>query len=101
MPFVLGNFAPAGNTSRPLSGVGSTLRGAPSLWTYATNDLVNTVSAAGYFNSASAMLHVGDWIFASCDLDGTPAYRIFIVNANSGGVVDVTDGTTVSVTDTY
>lgn len=104
MPLVLNNLAPAGNTSRPVSGaLTATLRGAPSLWTYITPDAVNTVSAAGYFNNASALLHVGDLIYAVCGAGsgGTLAPRLFIVNANSGGVVDVADGTAVSVVDTY
>jgi len=104
MPFALGNLAPAGNSAKPLQGVGTaTLRGAPSLWTYATADAVNTVSAAGYFNNASQLLNVGDLIFAICGAGsgGTVAPRIFLVNSNTGGVVDIADGTAVSVTDTY
>jgi hypothetical protein len=104
MAFALANLAPAGNSAKPLSGVGTaTLRGAPSLWTYATADAVNTVSASGYFNSVVALLNVGDLIFAACGAGsgGTLAPRIFVVVSNTGSVVDVADGTAVSVVDTY
>lgn len=106
MTFAISNFAPAGNTSKPLTGVGSSdLKGAPSLWTYATADAVNTVSAANYFNTIADQLNVGDFIFALCGggSGGTPAPRIFYVNAvdKAAKTVDVADGTAVSVTDTY
>ena len=104
MTFAIANFAPVGNTSKPLSGVGtSSIKGAPSLWSYATADAVNTVSASGYFNSISSRLAKGDLIYAVCGAGsgGTLAPRLFVVNYNSNGVVDVADGTAVSVTDTY
>lgn len=104
MTFAIANFAPVGNTSKPLSGVGSSsIKGAPSVWSYATADAINTVSASGYFNSVSSRLAVGDLIYAACGAGsgGTLAPRLFVVNANSSGVVDVADGTAVSVTDTY
>lgn len=104
MAFALANFAPAGNQSKPLTGVGtSTLTGAPSLWTYATADAVNTVSASGYFNTVSGYLNVGDVILAACGAGsgGTLASRLFLVVSNSSGVVDVADGTTITPTDTY
>lgn len=106
MTFAIANFAPVGQTSKPLTGVGTTsLKGAPSVWSYATADAVNTVSAAGYFNDAVRHLNVGDLIYAVCGAGsgGTPAPRLFYVNAvdKSAGTVDVADGTGVSVTDTY
>ena len=101
MTFSITNFAPVGNTSKPLTGFGTaTLKGAPSVWSFATNDTLATVNTAGYFNDASKHLNVGDLIYGVCDTDGTPAPALFYVNANASGVVDVADGTTVSVTDT-
>lgn len=104
MTFAIANFAPVGNTSKPLSGVGtSSIKGAPSLWSYATADAVNTVSASGYFNSVASRLAVGDMIYAACGAGsgGTLAPRLYVVVSNASGVVDVADGTAVSVTDTY
>ena len=104
MALNLNNLAPAGNQGRPVSGaLTATLTGAPSLWTYITADAVNTVSASGYFNNASTLLNVGDLIYAVCGAGsgGTMAPRLFFVNANASGVVDIADGTAISVTDTY
>jgi cell wall-associated NlpC family hydrolase len=57
------------------------------------------VNTAGYFNSVAALLKVGDLIFCYTSTGGTPAMSIVYVNANSGTVVDVTDGLTVTATD--
>lgn len=97
------NFAPAGNQSKPLGGVGTaTLTGAPTIHTYATPDTVATVNTAGYFNGLSSILKVGDWILATCGAGsgGTIAPAIFIVLSNAAGVVDVSNGTTVTISDT-
>lgn len=104
MSFALANFAPVGNTSKRLAGVGtSTITGAPAVWSYATADAVNTVSASGYFNDVSNQVGVGDLIYAACGAGsgGTLAPRLFVVVSNAAGVVDVADGTAVTVTDTY
>ena len=104
MTFARANFAPVGNTSKPVSGVGTaTLTGAPSVWSYVTADAVNTVSAAQYFNDLVDVLAVGDLIYAACGAGsgGTLAPRLFVVVSNDGTDVDVADGTAVSVTDTY
>ena len=50
-----------------------------------------TVDTAGYFNSASDILTVGDIIEAITDTGGTPSYDSYHVNSNTGGVVDVAD----------
>lgn len=101
MTFDITNFAPVGNTSKPLTGFGTaTLKGAPSVWSFATNDTLATVNTAGYFNDVAKHVNIGDLIYGVCDTDGTPAPALFYVNANALGVVDVADGTVVSVTDT-
>lgn len=71
-----------------------------TLYHYTTPDTAATVDTAGYFNSASTQLRVGDRIMASVDTDGTPGYGDFVVLSNSGGVVDVGDMTAVGGTDT-
>ena len=72
---------------------------APAIYTYTTADAIGDVNTAGYFNSAAALLKVGDIIFCHTSTGGTPAMSIVWVNANSGTVVDVTDGLTVTATD--
>jgi hypothetical protein len=72
---------------------------APQMWTYTTTDAIADVNTAGYFNSAASLLKVSDIIFCYTSSGGTPAMSIVWVNANSGTVVDVTDGLTVTATD--
>ena len=71
---------------------------APQMWTYTTTDAAATVDTSGYFNSIASILSVGDIIFVYDTT--TPSLVLTYVNANSGTVVDVADGTTVSATDT-
>ena len=103
MAFVQANFAPVGNTSKPPSGVGTqTLKGAPSVWSYATPDTKATVDTSGYFHAAAKLLNVGDLIYAvtGAGSGGTLAAALLVVNSNTGGVVDVVDGTAITMTDT-
>ena len=58
------------------------------------------MDTAGYFNSASEMLRVGDMILANVETEGTMKAGIFLVSANAGGAVDVADITGVGGTDT-
>jgi len=73
---------------------------APSVHTYSTADAIADVNTAGYFNALASLLRVGDIIFCYTSTGGTPAMTLVWVNANSGTVVDVTDGLTVTATDT-
>ena len=72
---------------------------APSMHTYATADAIGDVNTSGYFNSISSLLSIGDIVFCYTSTGGTPAMSIVYVNANASGVVDVTDGLTVTATD--
>ena len=109
MAFALANFAPIGNSSKPLSGVGTaTIKGAPSIFSYATADTKATADTAGYFNGGVAyggaynLVNVGDMIYAltGAGSGGTLAASLLIVNSKSGGVLDVNDGTAITMTDT-
>lgn len=71
---------------------------APQMWTYTSADAIATVNTSGYFNSAASLLKVGDLIYVF-DTTNTLGHLVF-VNANSGTVVDVTDGLAVTSTDT-
>ena len=70
---------------------------APSLCTYTSADAIATVNTALYFNDLSDTLAVGDIIFVHDS--NTPTLSIVMVASNASGVVDVTDGTTVAMTD--
>jgi hypothetical protein len=72
---------------------------APSVHTYSTADAIADVNTAGYFNALASILRVGDIIFCYTSSGGTPAMSIVWVNSNTGTVVDVTDGLTVTATD--
>ena len=53
-----------------------------TLWHYTTPDTAATVDTAGYFNSASEMLRVGDMILANVESEGAMKAGIFLVNAD-------------------
>lgn len=59
-------------------------------WELATDDDAPTVETAGYFNALAGIMKLGEKINARMDLDGTPAFREYIVSSNSGGVIAIT-----------
>lgn len=69
---------------------------APQLWTYKSADAIADVNTSGYFNSAASLLKVGDIIFVYDS--ATPTSSIVFVASNTGTVVDVTNGLTVTAT---
>ena len=70
----------------------------PRMWMYSTEDPIATVNTAGYFNNASDLLSVRDVIWV---LDtNVPTTNICSVLTNASGVVDISDGTAISETDT-
>ncbi len=71
---------------------------APQIWTYTSADAIATVNTSGYFNNASSLLKVGDIIYVYDS--ATPTMSIVFVLSNASGVVDVSDGLTVTATDT-
>jgi hypothetical protein len=71
-----------------------------TLWHYTTTDSAAITDTTGYFNRAADMLRVGDMILANVDTSGTQGAGIFLVNSNSGGVVDIANLTPVGATDT-
>ncbi|MEI6984970.1 MAG: hypothetical protein WCK65_02485 [Rhodospirillaceae bacterium] len=64
-----------------------------TLWHYTTADTAATVDTSGYFNSANDMVRVGDMMLANTDTASTNASGMFVIAANSGGVVDVANMT--------
>jgi hypothetical protein len=71
-----------------------------TLWHYTTTDIATDIDTASYFDTAANMMRVGDMIMANTDSDGTPGSGIFLVNANSAGVVDVSNMTNVGSANT-
>ena len=70
-----------------------------SLYAYTTADAIGDVNTSGYFNALANTLAVGDIIFTRTSTDGTIAMSIVYVASNASGVVDVTDGLTITATD--
>ena len=103
MAFILDNFAPAGQNSKPGA--------APSMFTYHTMDTHATLDTAGYFNAGSPfkgvynMLNKGDIIdvvvwTTAIGTGAVSTYGRHIVKDKAAGVLDVGDVTVGVVTDT-
>ena len=60
-------------------------------------DALTAVRVSGYFNDAADMMNVGDVIFVY-DSDA-PTMGISVVLSNTGNVVDIADGTALTVSD--
>lgn len=72
---------------------------SPSLYAYSTADTIGDVNTTGYFNALANILSVGDVIIARTSTGGTQALSLVYVASNASGVVDVTDGLTITATD--
>lgn len=72
---------------------------APQMWSYTapTADAIADINTAGYFNNASDVLKVGDLIHVWDS--SVPTSTLVTVLSNASGVVDVSDGTALSVAD--
>lgn len=72
---------------------------APVIYSYQTADTIADVNTEGYFNDLSDTLAVGDLIYIVSSTGGTRVHTLTQVLSNTGGVVDVADGTTLAATD--
>lgn len=73
---------------------------APAIYSYSSTDAQSVIRVSGYFNAVASVLKVGDIIFCYSATGGTPVMSTAYVNSNTGTVVDITDGVTVTATDT-
>lgn len=71
--------------------------GGHNVWYYDSADALSVVRASGYFNDAATMMNVGDVVFVY-DNDA-PTMGISVVLSNTGSVVDIADGTALTMTD--
>ena len=79
---------------------GQSMRGSvPAMWSYTSADAKTAIDAAGYFNSVSDDVSVGDIIYSQASTGGTATASWHVVVSNAAGVVDVGDGVTIAVTD--
>jgi hypothetical protein len=93
MPFELATLQPIGGQAR-------TGR-APAIWSYVTTDAITAVRVVGYFNQARDLLQIGDLIYVVVTSGGVLSTASWVVlKDKSATVVDVTDQTAITVTDT-
>tara|TARA_R110000822_G_scaffold233500_1_gene364925 strand:+ start:871 stop:1152 length:282 start_codon:yes stop_codon:yes gene_type:complete len=92
MAFTRSSWQPIGGQSK--KGI------APGMWSYTTADAKAVVDTAGYFNSVSDDVSVGDLIYSWASTGGTATASWHVVLSNASGVVDVGDGVVIAVTDT-
>ncbi len=70
--------------------VGTGSGSAKNLYHYSTNDVDTVVETDGYFDDIDGdPLNVGDLIFISLDVDGTPEVKIYIVSVGGSDVTIV------------
>lgn len=72
---------------------------SPAIYAYKTTDAIADVNTTGYFNALANVLSVGDLIYCVTSTGSTAVATLVYVLSNSGGVVDVNDGTTLANTD--
>jgi hypothetical protein len=72
---------------------------APQMWSYTApgTDTLADINTAGYFNDAHSVLKVGDLVYLWDS--SVPTASLVVVLSNASGVVDVSDGTALSVAD--
>ena len=67
------------------------------MWSYKSADAIADVNTEGYFNDASDVLKVGDLIYVFDS--NTPTANLVVVLSNASGVVDVSNGESITVAD--
>lgn len=72
---------------------------APQMWSYTApgTDTLADINTSAYFNDAHSVLKVGDLIYLWDS--SVPTASLVVVLSNASGVVDVSDGTALSVAD--
>lgn len=75
---------------------------SPQMWAYVTDDAAATVDTSGYFNSVASILKVGDLIYRVTTSSGsvsTAGWHV-VMSISAAGVVNVSDTTALTVTNT-
>jgi hypothetical protein len=75
---------------------------APQMWSYTTTDSAATVDSSAYFNSVASVLKVGDLIWRVTTSSGavsTAGWHV-VMTISAAGVVDTSDATAATVTNT-
>ena len=91
MAYTNANLQPIGGQSKAGT--------APQMWSYTApgTDAIADINSEGYFNGAADVLKVGDLIHVWDS--SVPTSTLVTALSNTGTVVDVSDGTALSVAD--
>jgi len=91
MAFDKTNFQPIGGQSKAGN--------APQMWSYTApgSDTLADINTEGYFNEVAGIVKAGDLIHVWDS--SVPTSSLVTVLSNTGSVVDVSDGTALSVAD--
>lgn len=89
------------STDNPPICMTQSLKGTHKIWFYASTDTGSDVRVSGYFSNGYDLgMRAGDFVI-SVDTDASPlSMRLFIVSEATSSVVDLSDGTAVTATDT-
>lgn len=72
----------------------------PVMAHYSTPDAIADVNTANYFLPAIEQLPLGSILFVRGSVGGSETQSICFVNQNTGLAIDITDGLTITATDT-
>ena len=91
MSFDKANFQPIGGQAKAGN--------APQMWSYVapTADAIADIDDVGYFNEVSDLLKVGDLIYVWDS--SVPTGSLVVVLSNAAGVVDTSNATVITMTD--
>lgn len=93
MAFNATNFQPLGGQAKAGN--------APQMWSYTTTDAAADVDTSGYFNAVASIVKVGDVILRVTTSSGSVSTAGWhVVMSNTGTVVNVSDTTALTVTNT-
>lgn len=94
MAFNSTNFQPIGGQAKAGN--------APQIWSYTTTDAAATVDTSGYFNTVASLVKVGDIIWRVTTSSGSvsTAGQHVVMTISAAGVVDVSDTSALTVTNT-
>lgn len=94
MAFSTTGFQPIGGQSKAGN--------SPQIWSYTTTDAAATVDSSGYFNTVNSILRVGDLIYRVTTSSGavSTAGLHVVMTISAAGVVDTSDATVLTVTNT-
>ena len=72
---------------------------APSIYTYTSTDDLATINTSGYFNDLSDTLEKHDFVMTVGKTGATAEAATMVVVSNPSGVVDMSDGQAIALTD--